>query len=378
MFLIIFVFILVAFGCDLYIFIGFLRALPLVVKLIWWLPAILLAFSAMMMVRGNWGVYSDIFLGVLLCLVLPKLIFTVISLMGRLSAVVWPCSRLWLDTAGAVLACVVMLGALYGLIFGWRHIVVKDVDIVNPTLPPAFNGYRIAQITDLHLGTFANDTAYISRLADKINAQNADLIVFTGDIMNFSPEEVAPFAACLSRLHARDGVVSVLGNHDYSLYARDMAPASRAGVLSRTIDLERSMGWRLLLDENFAITRGTDTLYVAGVQNIGRRFSANRGNLEKAMTGIPEGAYTVLLSHDPTHFDDAVAGKARIPLTLSGHTHAMQLELFGWSPSAWIFDKWGGHYRSGDQHLYVSTGAGGNMRFRFGAWPEIVVLTLKN
>lgn len=377
MFLIIIVFFLIAFGCDLYIFYGFLRALPLVVKIVWWLPSLLMVFCAMMMVRGQLGLVSDIFLGLLLCLVLPKLVFTLVSVAGRVVGLVFAGGALWLDVAGAVIAGVVMLGALYGLVFGWRHVVVKDVTISNPALPAAFRGYRIAQITDLHLGTFANDTAYICNLVDKINALHPDLIVFTGDIMNFSPDEVEPFAGCLSRLHARDGVVSVLGNHDYSLYARDIAPGAHERLLQRTIELERSLGWKLLIDENFAITRGADTIYIAGVQNIGRRFSANKGNLDKAMAGIPEGAYIVLLSHDPTHFDDAVAGKTRIPLTLSGHTHAMQLKLFGWSPSAWLFDRWGGLYRVGDQQLYVSTGAGGNMRFRFGAWPEIVVLTLK-
>lgn len=368
---------MLAFGCDLYIFYGFLRLMPLVVKIVWWLPTLVMAICAMMMIKGQWGLVSDVFLGLLLCFVLPKLVFTVVSLIGRAAGLAFAGSVFWFDAAGAVAAGVVMLGALYGLVFGWRHLVVKDVTINNTSLPGAFRGYRIAQITDLHLGTFANDTTYISNLVDKINAQHPDLIVFTGDIMNFSPDEVEPFAGCLSRLHAPDGVVSVLGNHDYSLYAHGAGPGVHERMLERTIELERSLGWRLLLDENFAIARGSDTIYIAGVQNIGRRFSANRGNLEKAMAGIPDGAYTVLLSHDPTHFDDAVAGKTRIPLTLSGHTHAMQLKLFGWSPSAWVFNKWGGLYRSGDQHLYVSTGAGGNMRFRFGAWPEIVMLTLR-
>lgn len=377
MFLTFIAFFAIAFGCDIYIFISFLRWCPLLLKLVWWVPTVVMAVCALLMARGQWTVAPDVFLWMLLCFTLPKLVFTALSLVGRLVALPWAPAAPWIQAGAAVVAGVVMLGAVYGLVWGWRHIVVKDVTIANPTLPAAFDGYRIAQITDLHLGTFAGDTAYINNLVDRINTLHPDLIVFTGDIMNFTPDEVEPFAAILSRLHAPDGVVSVLGNHDYSLYARDAEPGSHEDMLRRTIELERGIFSRLLLDENFAITRGTDSIYVAGVQNIGRRFSANRGNLEKAMTGIPDGAYTVLLSHDPTHFDDAVAGKTRIPLTLSGHTHAMQFEIFGWSPSAWVFDKWGGLYRVGDQQMYVSTGAGGNMRFRFGAWPEIVVLTLK-
>lgn len=377
MFLTFIAFFAIAFGCDLYIFFSFLRICPLLVKLVWWVPTVVMAVCTLLMALGQWTVVSDVFLWMLLCFTLPKLVFTALSLVGRLVALPWAPAAPWIQTGAAVVAGVVMLGAVYGLVWGWRHIVVKDVTITNPTLPAAFDGYRIAQITDLHLGTFAGDTAYIGNLVDKINALHPDLIVFTGDIMNFTPDEVEPFAPILRRLNAPDGVVSVLGNHDYSLYARDAEPGSHEKMLRRTIELERSIFSWLLLDENFAITRGADSIYVAGVQNIGRRFSANRGNLEKAMTGIPDGAYTVLLSHDPTHFDDAVAGKTRIPLTLSGHTHAMQFEIFGWSPSAWVFDKWGGLYRQGDQQMYVSTGAGGNMRFRFGAWPEIVLLTLK-
>jgi predicted MPP superfamily phosphohydrolase len=211
-----------------------------------------------------------------------------------------------------------------------------------------------------------------------INSLDADLIAFTGDLITLSPDEVHPLEHSLRSLNAKDGVVSILGNHDYSMYS-DVDQTTKDEDLQRLITKQKEMGWNLLLNENRSIERGVERISIIGVENIsGDKHFRTYGDLAKAMEGA-DGEYKILLSHDPTHWRKGVVAQSDIDLMLAGHTHAMQVMFFGWSPSSLIYDEWGGLYSEGEQYLYVNRGLGQTVfKARIGAVPEITLIELKS
>ena len=270
------------------------------------------------------------------------------------------------------------LAWLYGTMVERNRFRIKRTEIVSQTLPSSFAGYRVVHISDMHLMSFAGRERALQRAVDKINALEPDLIAFTGDLVTLGPEELDGLQDILSAMTAKDGVYAVLGNHDYSEYRRhDSQQARRESleVLKRRI---REMAWHLLLNENRSIVRGEDKLSVIGVENIsGNRSFRTYGDFQQARIGA-DGAYKILLSHDPSHWRAEVVGKSDVDLTLSGHTHAMQISLLGWSPSSLMYDEYRGLYNQGEQYLYVNTGLGQTaVNARFGATPEITLITLK-
>lgn len=363
---------------DIYIWMSFIRGTHhAFLSAAYWLPAAVFMATLAYAYFGhthNWTV--NLFFILFLCIYVPKVIFTLFSLLGRGAGLFIPHLATAGNIAGAILAAVIIAGSAYGFIYGWKQITVRHIDIESPDIPESFDGYRIAQITDLHTGTFSGVPTYIEHLREKINQVNADLIVFTGDIVNSSSDELMQFTGTLSRLNSTDGVFSVLGNHDYCLYQSYDTPDGAAKNLARLKSLEKEMGWNLLLNTHAFIKRENDSIAIIGVENIGRPPFPSRGNLTKATEGIAPGCYKILLSHDPSHWDMEVLPKTDIQLTLSGHTHAMQFRIGRLSPSRWFYKRWAGLYETDGQKLYVSTGAGGNLLFRFGAWPEICVFTL--
>ena len=242
----------------------------------------------------------------LLCVTLPKLLFTLVSVAGRCAALWLPSAAHRADVAAAVLAAALALAFLYGFVFGWRRITVRHVEVVSPHLPEAFDGYRVAHISDLHVGTWGDDTAFLGRFVGRVNALHPDVILFTGDLVNMLASEVGPHMGVLSRLEARDGVFSVLGNHDYCEYGRydtrDGALRQRDTLIAR----EGEMGWRLLRDGNVVLRRGGDCMALIGVENTGRPPFPARGDLGKALEGVPAEAFKILLSHDPSHWRSEV------------------------------------------------------------------------
>ena len=203
--------------------------------------------------------------------------------------------------------------------------------------------------------------------------------------MNIRADEVRPFMADLSTMKQRDGVLSIMGNHDYCEYGQDHSERYEKRNQNILHYLEAKMGWRMLDNEHVTIGRLRQTggenisesIAVIGVENISKPPFPDYGDLEKAIGDLPAGMFKVLLSHDPSHWRRGVLNKTDIALTLSGHTHAGQLKIGRFSPSKWAYNEWGGKYVEGDSMLYVSTGIGGTVPFRFGAWPEINVITLK-
>ena len=363
---------------DIYISVMFIRGT--LWRILWWMPAAAAIAASVAFLGGynpQWMIKLLFFL--LLCVALPKLLFCLFSAVGHAAAAAPALAslRTAADAAGIALAAVTAAVFLYGFTFGWKHLAVRRTTLEFADLPAAFDGYRIVHFSDLHAGSFGDDTRFVRRLVERINSLQPDAVVFTGDIINSTYEELAPFGALLSQIRARDGVYSVIGNHDYSEYHHWPTRNGAARSLAEVMRAERSYGWNLLMNENRIITRGDDSIAILGVENVGRPPFPSRGNLRQAVASLPDHIFKVLLSHDPTHWRSEVLPQSDIALMLAGHTHAMQFRLWGFSPSAWTYDEWGGEYDEQGRKLFVSTGTGGTAPFRFGAWPRIDVLTLR-
>lgn len=268
---------------------------------------------------------------------------------------------------------------LYGTLIGRNLYQINEETLCFSNLPEAFDGYRIVHISDIHARSFEGRHRSLEKAAGKINSLEPDMIAFTGDLVTISPEEIDGISHILSGLHASDGVFSVLGNHDYGIYEDGNKDRNTAILKARKkmSDKEKALGWDLLLNESRTIRRGRDSIAVTGVENTSpSRHFPSLGNLEKASEGT-EGMFRILLTHDPLHWQSEVCGKD-YPLTLSGHTHAMQLSIFGWSPSSLIFPQSKGLYRDGTQYLHINIGIGETIfPARIGARPEITLITLK-
>ncbi len=280
----------------------------------------------------------------------------------------------------AALVCTIVIWALvgYGHLVGFSELEVHQIEYASADLPKAFDGYRIVQFSDIHVGSYIGANEGLGkRVVDSINAQQADLIVFTGDLENLRPEEVASRMNVLSQLHAKDGVYSILGNHDYPIYL-DCDDATKAKYLEQTKQYEREMGWKLLLNSHDVIRRDSDSIIIAGMEDWGTvKRMPRKGDVKKTMAGVSKSDFVLMLQHDPTAWRPKILPECHAQLTLSGHTHGGQFQLFGWSPSSFTYDVWGGWDREGDRAMYVSTGVGALIPFRLNMPSEIVVITLK-
>lgn len=330
------------------------------------------------LVRVMWLLYGYI------SVYLPKMLFVVMDLVASLPRL-WRHHRLkWLTAAGAWLSAAFFVLMWWSALVTRNSIRVNEVTVEIPDLPAAFDGYRIVQFSDAHVGTYGTDTAFVSRAVDRINSLRGNLIVFTGDIVNQRSAELEPHVAPLSRLHAPDGVVAILGNHDYGDYCDWPTPGAKRANMELLYDLNRRMGWTLLRDSTVYIGRGGDSLAVIGVENIGDAPFPVYGSLTRAYKGeLSDSVAKILLTHNPAHWGDSIASdaSARVGLTLSGHTHAMQCKVLGWSPAAYRYGRWGGlHTADNGQQLYINIGLGTvGLPARIGsAFPEITIITLRS
>lgn len=280
-------------------------------------------------------------------------------------------------TTGLLALFIPPLVMAYGAWIGRERPQLKEVELRLENLPESFDGYRLVQISDIHARSYANRQKSLLRVVEIINSQNPDLIAFTGDIITLDASELESIKEILKELKAKDGIVAVVGNHDYGIYSDPSHKRPSGEILSDVIKEEKTMGWNVLMDENIKISRNQDSIAVAGVQNTSpSRHFPSKGNLNKASEGT-EGMFRILLTHDPMHWEAEILGKD-YPLTLSGHTHAMQFSLLGWCPSRYIFKQYRGLYSEGQQHLYVNIGLGETiLPFRIGTRPEITLITLR-
>lgn len=317
---------------------------------------------------------------VLAALLLSSIAILILLLLAAGLACIFGASFALVFRGGLWLLLLPPLCILYGWLAGRERFVVKETDIVSAEVPEGFDGFRMVQISDLHLRSFRGRRKSLERVVDKINAQRPDIVVFTGDIVTSHPDEIAPLAEILGRIASP--VYSVMGNHDYCPYNRWDSAEEQAEAVREVREWEARLGWTLLDDRNVTLERGGDEISLIGVQNISsmRQF-ASRGNLAKAMGGA-DADFKILLSHDPTFWRSGVLGATDIDLTLSGHTHNAQLKLLGWEPSRLMFRENSGLYReetaSGLQYLYVNDGLGETMfPARIGVPGEISVIRLR-
>ncbi len=320
----------------------------------------------------------------LLVLILDFLVSAVISLIWF---ILWVASKIghfnmhYAPFGWTTLGIVTLLSLcfVYGYYVGRWRVRVTNVEYSHSTVPESFNGFRIVHISDMHLSTFNDRPEQLAKFVSKINEQNPDLICFTGDLVNGNPAEIEPYVGMLRELRATNGVASVLGNHDFLIYAPFPNEKARDMQVERIATLQRdSLGWNLLRNSHMLISRGSDTVSVIGVdnQNCSNQgfHTISRGDLTAAMEGTQ--GFRVLLSHDPSHWTDEVVPRTDIPLTLSGHTHAAQVRILGWTPASLTFKQTYGLYEKDGQSLYVNIGLGCTAPFRIGANPEITLITL--
>lgn len=313
---------------------------------------------------------------------LPKYLAIICDLLASLPRL-WHHRRMkWLTVSGIVLSIALFLGMWWGALINRYHLQVREVTVEIPSLPASFEGTRLVQFSDLHTGTFDTDTTFVSRLVDRINALHPDATMFTGDIVNRRSEEMLPFVEVLSRLRAPLGVYAILGNHDYGDYMIWPSDDHKQLNMQRLYDAYSRTGMRLLLNETAWLRRGNDSIAVIGVENIGDPPFTIYGSLPRSYPDLSDSNTKILLTHNPQHWVDSIAGRSdiNIPLTLSGHTHAMQIEVAGISPAMWRYPTWGGLYTDSrsERSLYVNIGCGTvGIPMRLGATPEITVITLR-
>ena len=326
--------------------------------------------------------------------VLPKLLSVIFLLIGDFTRFVefgfkyftakenyFPERRKFISTTALAAAGIFSALAIDGIIFGkYRH-TVRKVKLRFKNLPENFKGYKIVQISDVHSGSFFNPQK-LQKAIDLINEQDADVVLFTGDMVNNYADEFKPFIPLFKSIKAKDGKFSILGNHDYGDYGAWNSREEKAQNIPTLKNYQAEAGFKMLRNENIALEKNGEKIYLLGVENWGIKPFPQYGDLDKALKGVPEDAIKVLMSHDPTHFDEVVKKhKTNVHLTLSGHTHGMQFGLdlknIKWSPVKFKYKKWADLYESEGKYLYVNRGFGViAYPGRVGINPEITVIEL--
>lgn len=292
--------------------------------------------------------------------------------------------RRWGKKVGISLSLIIILFAFYGMFVGYQQLEVRQVEYRSKDLPAAFDGYRIVMFSDAHVGTMTGNRQWLmERAVNSMLALSPDMIVFAGDLQNVYPDEIVEHLPQLSRLKAPDGVFSVLGNHDYAIYEPDDSLTKEANA-KKTQALERQAGWTLLMNEHRVIHKGSDSIIIAGMENWGTvKRMPRKGDVAKTLAGlnlpssVTNNPFILMLQHDPTAWRELILPQCHAQLTLSGHTHGGQANVFGFSPAAISYENYGDWTYEGSRALFVSTGLGALIPFRLGLPGEIVVLTLR-
>ena len=337
-------------------------------------------------------------LGLLLLVLLPKIVLTFVLLMedvlrllmgtvthfrGHNSASFLPERRKFVSQVALGLAAVPFLSLIYGMTIGKYNFKVIRQTLFFPDLPDAFDGFKITQISDIHSGSFDNEEK-IRYAIDLINEQEADLLLFTGDIVNARAEEMHPWIDIFNGLKKYEyGKYSILGNHDYSAYLDWKSEKAKSENFEAIKDLHRQIDFKLMLNEHVKIKKGDDEIALIGVENWGKHFG-EFGDINKASENLTASDFKILMSHDPSHWEYVVKKHSKnIQLTLAGHTHGMQFGIeipgyFKWSLAQYMYKQWAGLYQEFGRYIYVNRGFGFHAYpGRVGIMPEITVFELK-
>ncbi|PCJ97954.1 MAG: phosphoesterase [Flavobacteriaceae bacterium] len=294
-----------------------------------------------------------------------------------------PSRRKFLSKVALGIAALPLSALLFGMYKGKYNFKVLKYTLAFDDLPDEFDGYQITQISDVHSGSFDNREK-IEYAINLVNEQKSDVLFFTGDMVNNKAEEMKPWADLFATLEAKDGKYSVLGNHDYGDYVDWNSPAEKIQNLEDLKQLQKEMGFDLLLNDSTYLERDGAKIALIGVENWGKGGFKKAGDLQKAKSKVANEDFKILLSHDPSHWEQEVVSDAyHYHLTLSGHTHGMQFGIeipgwFKWSPVKWRYKYWAGIYEEMGQYINVNRGFG-FLAYpgRVGIWPEITVITLK-
>jgi uncharacterized protein len=355
----------------------------------------LISFGTMRGTKGM-GHFNEWMLSLFLAFFVTKLVFSIVLGLGDLGGFFvglynliaepqakthFPGRRKFISELAVLLAAFPFFGFLYAMVRGKYDYKVHRQTIYFDELPEAFDGFTITQLSDIHAGSFDNEAA-MQKGIDLAQEQKSDLFVFTGDLVNNHSDEIEQYIDNFSKLRSPYGQYSILGNHDYGDYVQWESAKAKVANLDKLKQHHKELGFRLLLNENIEIEKGGQKISLIGVENWGRGFK-QEGDLKKAMLGVDKNAFKILLSHDPTHWEQQVRyNPIDIHLTLSGHTHGAQfgVEVAGirWSPVQYRYLDWAGLVNQKNRYLYVNRGFG-FLAFsgRLGIWPEITVITLK-
>ncbi len=357
-------------------------------RMLWWVPCLLMTVYTCVLSMTNGFVpeemtWLNIYLLLVGIIVGPKFVFVLCSLIGSLvRRYIIRTAINWGHRVGVVLGLLGMLTYLYGYIWGVGEIKVRHIDLTFADLPEAFDGYRIVQTTDLHLGTFRGWRHQIlSDEMDSVRAQHADLVLFTGDLQNMLPEEVDPEVPVMRQaMKGKQGTIAILGNHDYGQYAHatpEMAQTMRQHLL-RT--MQKDLGWTVLLNNHTVIRKQingrTDSIIICGEENDGKPPFPQVANIAQTTRGLSPSQFVIMLQHDPSAWRRNILPHSSAQLTLSGHTHGGQMQICGWRPTMLRYTEDLGLYEQQGRYLYVSAGMGGVVPFRLNMPNEITVITL--
>ena len=398
-------------GVEIYTYYGIKTAFPegrkKSIALVIYIISLVIIIVGMITMRvvfiggnGTMGFWSNLFIGLMFTLVITKIIFTGTLFLEDTFRFIKFCfqkTSSWFSTnsvpveidgrrkfitqIGLGIAAIPFSGFLYGILKGKYDFKVHNQPLTYSDLPSEFNGIRIVQISDFHSGSFDNIEA-VARGVKMVQDQNPDLILFTGDLVNNLAHEIEPYKHLLKDLHAPMGKFAVLGNHDYGEYVEWNSEEEKLQNTESIKQHLEDMGFSMLNNERTSLHKNGQQIQLVGVENWGKPPFPAYGDLDKALEGINNDDFTILMSHDPDHWDEkAIPHSKNINLTLSGHTHGMQMgiEIPGikWSPVKYRYHRWAGLYEENGQYLYVNRGFGYlGYPGRIGIWPEITVFEL--
>jgi len=320
--------------------------------------------------------------GAYIAILLPRVIFDMLHFTGKLIRLRRRTHIRTLSNIGVILWIVIFIGVVSGSVIGKYHFTTENVTVKVKGLKDDLNGLIIVQISDVHLSTFYKHKNALKDVMDKINSYHPDIIINSGDFIEFGYGEYDRSDTIFSLARSKYGNFAVLGNHDIGTYFPGYSSADIDTNIRHMSDLITSSGYRLLKDENTIVKIGDAKLGIAGVITRGRYPHISHGNLSAAIAGLDSADFRILITHDPNHWDSDVKDKTNIDLTLSGHTHGMQIGIITknlrWSPSVYFYPRWNGLYTSGKQFLYVNRGLGViQIPFRIFMPPEITVIKLE-
>lgn len=352
-------------------------------RLMRWLPSIVLTVYTIALalmkkfIPDNPGILY-IYLVLLVLFAVTKAVFMLCSITGLGFCRLFKTKKNFGNLVGLLCVPVIWYILFYGIFIGFNKLEVNRHTYTSPALPEAFDGYKIVLFSDAHVGSYTErNEEVLKRAIDSINAQQPDLIVFVGDLQNTQPQDIYRHIDVLGSLKAKDGIYSILGNHDYGDYICGNT-ARKVANCRETISLERQFGWTVLQNEHRNITRDKSSIVIAGMENDGDGIKfPQKGDVPKTLKDVKEGAFILMLEHDPSAWRRKIIPDGRAQLTLSGHTHKMQFSIFGWCPMTIYQKEVNGWYQEGEQSLFVTAGLGGLIPFRFGSTGEIVILTLR-